>query len=180
MQVRNVDEPARLIVGVVAPYDAVSYLVPDPAGERIIRGAFGKSIRERGGKIPLCVAHDHAHPIGLSTEWADGEDGLTGTFRVKHGQRGDEALSDARDGLFSGMSVGFHPVRQTRDSRGVLEVREAKLGEVSLVLMAAYPGAAVLAVRNAQDWAKMMEPFANPPAVDLSPIPAVWAYDAPR
>ena len=42
MEIRAVDVDERTIAGVVAPYDEISYLTPDPAGERIIRGAFRK------------------------------------------------------------------------------------------------------------------------------------------
>jgi Escherichia/Staphylococcus phage prohead protease len=182
MSLRSVDPETRLITGVVAPYDAVSYLAGDPAGERVIRGAFTKSIKERGGKIPLCVAHNHAAPIGISRSWNDDDDGLTGVFYVKPGDRGDEALYDAREGILSDMSVGFHalPGRQTRDAEGVLEIREAKLGEVSLVIYGAYTGARVLAVRSAQDLDQLLAPFQNRPDVNLSPIAAVWRYDQRR
>ena len=93
---------------------------------------------------------------------------------------GDEALEEARDGYLSGMSVGFAPLNQTRGSDGVREVREARLLEVSLVVIGAYEGAKVLAVRNAQDLDKLLAPFQNPPHVDLSPIPSTWGYSVNR
>ena len=45
------DDAERRIVGVVAPYDETTYLVPDPGGERIMRGAFKRSIdHDRGAE----------------------------------------------------------------------------------------------------------------------------------
>ena len=45
MEIRSVDTAERTLVGVVAPYDQTTYLVADPGGERIMRGAFNESIR---------------------------------------------------------------------------------------------------------------------------------------
>ena len=67
MEIRSVDLEERTLVGVVAPYDEVSYLVPDPGGERIMRGAFAKSIRQRSDKIPLHDNHGTDRRLGIST-----------------------------------------------------------------------------------------------------------------
>ena len=59
MELRSVDEPQRLVVGVVVPYDELTYLTPDPRGERVKRGAFARSIAHRGDRIDrsqLCAA----------------------------------------------------------------------------------------------------------------------------
>lgn len=175
MEIRAVEESARIITGIVAPYDEVSYLTPDPAGERIGRGAFAKSIRQRSTRIPLFIGHDHkGAAVGLSTDWDDGGEGLIGSFRVKPGRAGDEALADARGGYLPAMSVGFRPLVHGRDGDGVTVVREAMLLEVSLVGVGSYAGAEVLAVRSAQHLETLLAPFANPPAVDLTPFPEPW------
>lgn len=172
MSLRAATIAERTITGVVAPYDEVSYLVPVPGGERVKRGAFGKSIAERATKIPLFLAHDHAIPVGLSTLWSDDASGLTASFRVADGARGDEALEAASDGRLSGLSVGFLPVRQSRGKDGVMEVREGKLMEVSLTALPAYDSAAVLAVRSARrdPIAEMLERIGPTPEIDLSPV----------
>jgi uncharacterized protein len=179
MSLRSVDIDQRLITGIVAPYNSVSYMTPDPAGERIMRDAFTKSLKERSERIPLCRVHDHSRAVGMSREWVDGAGGLTATFHVRKSGHGDEVLEEARDGYLSGMSVGFMPVRQERAADGVREVREARLMEVSLVVIPAYDGARVLAVRQAEPVSELMAPFLNPPPrIDLSPIAAPWVYDA--
>ena len=174
MELRAVDAQARTITGVVAPYDATSYLTPDPAGERIVRGAFSTSIRQRETKVPLLIQHDVERAVGMSRSWVEADSGLTATFAVRQSPEGDRALDDAREGYLSALSVGFRPLNQRRASDGVREVAEAMLVEVSLVLIGAYPGADVLAVRTAQDLDALLAPFANPPDVDLSPFVAPW------
>jgi hypothetical protein len=149
MEVRAVDMDQRTITGVCAPYDEISYLVPDPAGERIIRGAFAKSLRQRADKIFLFRGHDHGRAVARSTSFDDGDAGLVGVFHARPSSVGDETLEEARDGYLPGMSVGFRNVQLRRGDDGVREVVEAALLEVSLVTIPAYEGARVLAVRDA-------------------------------
>ena len=174
MELRTVAMDAREIVGQVSVYDETSYMVPDPRGERLLRGCFRKSIRERGTRIPLCRNHDHSRAYGMSKRWEDDAAGLVATFGIRAGQAGDEVLEDARDGYLPALSVGFMPVRQQRGADGVMEVREGKLMEVSLALLGAYEGSRVLAVRNAQQVDDLLKPFQNRPVIDLSPVPRWW------
>lgn len=177
MEIRTVNLDQREIVGVVAPYDATSYLTPNRQGERIMRGAFAKSIRQRERKVPLCRNHDHNQALGLSRSWSDSAAGLEGTFYVRPSLIGDAALEEARDGYLEGLSVGFVPLVQTRGADGAAEIREGRLLEVSLVVIAAYDGAEVLAVRSAAMLDELLAPFKNPPPrIDLSPIPQPWRY----
>ena len=114
MEIRNVDMSERTITGVCAPYDEVSYLVPDPNGERIIRGAFSKSLRQRADKVLLFRGHDHSRAVARSRTFADNDNGLVGVFHARPSLLGDEALEEARDGYLPGMSVGFKPLQQRR------------------------------------------------------------------
>jgi hypothetical protein len=175
MQLRSVDETTRTVTGVVVPYDETSYLTGDPAGERILRSAFKRSIHNRRDKIPLCLGHDHGRAaVGLSTDWVDDDAGLTGMFRIKPGGDGDQVLEDVRGGYLAAMSVGFVPQERGRGTDGAVEVRVAKLLEVSLVAVGAYDGARVLAVRAATQIDELLKPFRNPPPVDLSPFAVPW------
>jgi hypothetical protein len=172
MELRAATVAERTITGVVAPYDEVSYLTPHRKGERVKRGAFAKSIAERSTRIPLFLAHEHGIPVGLSTLWSDDATGLTASFRVAEGARGDEALEAASDGRLGGLSVGFVPVKQLRGRDGVMEVREGKLMEVSLTALPAYDSAAILSVRAARrdPIAEMLERIGPTPEIDLSPV----------
>ena len=175
MEIRSVDVETRSVVGVVTPYDEVSYLVPDPGGERIIRGCFAKSIRQRADKIPLHENHSTAYRMGMSRTFDDGTDGLVGMFGINEGDRGDKMLDDLHHGYYGGMSVGFQPLVATRGDDGVREVREAKLMEVSVVGMPAYKGAGIIAAtRSAESLDDILAPFRNPPVVNLEPIRPLW------
>ena len=68
MEIRAVTESVREVVGIVAPYDETSFLVP--GGERIVRGAFQRSIDHRSTKIPLLDNHKRDLVMGRSTSFA--------------------------------------------------------------------------------------------------------------
>lgn len=175
MEIRSVDTDARTIHGVVVPYDEISYLTPNPSGERVIRGAFTKSARQRAGKIFLFREHDHAHPVGRAVAFDDGDAGLLGSFQIRASALGDETLADVREGYLPALSVGFKALQTRRARDGAVEVVEGSLVEVSLVALGAYDGARVLAVRTAYNLAN----FPAPIRPDLSPTVPGWAYIAP-
>ena len=179
MQLRAVDPARREIVGIVAPYDQTTYLVPTPGGERLRPGCFAKSIRERGDRIPLTVGHEHrTAAVGKSVSWSDSPEGLLATFAVRSGEEGDRVLADAFDGYLADMSVGFEPVHAVRALDGAVEVSEGRLREVALVAVGSYFGAEVMAVRSAADVRAdldlLLAPFQNPPRIDMSPLPPLW------
>lgn len=172
MEIREVRESERVVVGIVAPYDETTYLVNDPGGERIVRGAFARSIQHRGAKIPILRGHDRGKRMGTSSTFAESDAGLVGTFTINPGVDGDAFLAECRDGYYGGLSAGFLPLgRLERGQDGAREIREAKLVEVSAIGVPAYEGAGLLAVRSAQDLDALLAPFRARPAVNLSPIP---------
>jgi HK97 family phage prohead protease len=171
MELRTVEIAERVVVGIVVPYDETSYLTPDPAGERILRGAFTRSIQHRGGRIPLLVGHNREKKMGTSRAFRESDDGLVGEFVVNPGPTGDAFLAECRDGYYGALSAGFAPVHSRRGADGAREVTEGKLVEVSALAVPAYEGAAMLAVRSAQDLDVMLAPFRARPDVNLSPIP---------
>lgn len=170
MELRDVRASERVVIGVVAPYDETSYLTPDPMGERVRRGAFARSIANRGGKVPLLRAHDLTRRMGTSRTFTETPEGLLGDFQVNVGEPGDLLLEDCRNGYLAALSCGFQPLRHERASDGVREVVEAKLVEVSLVGVPAYEGAGLLAVRAATP---IVAPIPPRPDVNLQPIPAL-------
>lgn len=143
------DDDGHHLVGIVAPwhatYDAGDYV------EQFAKTVFDKSITERGNKIPLLEQHDrNRHPIGMSATWEKTGDGLVADFRFARTGRADEARQLAADGMVTGLSVAFHPIRnkvETRDGRKHVLRLEGRLDHVGLVTAPAYDDAQVLAVR---------------------------------
>jgi HK97 family phage prohead protease len=140
------------LVGIVAPFhsttDLGSYL------EVIGRNAFDKSIKERAQAIPLLEQHNRqAHPIGLSASWQKTNDGLIADFRLASTPRAEESKTLVQEGIVTGLSVGFIPIRnrteiRKSDNRKVVTRIEARLDHVGLVNAPAYDSARVLSVRS--------------------------------
>jgi HK97 family phage prohead protease len=171
MELREVREPERVVVGVIAPYGEISWLTPNPKGERIMPGAFEKSLRQRGDRIPLYRAHDHSRKLGKSRGFTDDGRALIGEFSILEGDHGDALLADLRQGYVDGMSAGMRVLNAGRGRDGASEVREAVLVECSVTALPAYESSGVLSVRNAQNFDLLLAPFQNPPAVNLQPLP---------
>lgn len=146
------DDTGRTIFGRVVPYGE-TIRVDDgfgPYKERFERGAFARSIRERGDKVRLFAVHSSMTrlPIGKAVDLTERADGLHASFLLPHTRDADEALELVRTGTVDSFSIGFRPVRHRRE--GDVTVRtEAALREVSLVGLPAYAGAEVQGVRSA-------------------------------
>ncbi len=144
----EIREDGRTLVGVVVPYGTETRI--GRYRERFAPGAFAGTDAEA---VPLLAAHAHADlPIGRTISLVEEERGLVGTFLVADSVKGQEVLALARDGVPLGLSVGFVPTedRWNADRTHVVRVR-ARLAEVSVVGVPAYPGARVEAVRHQDD-----------------------------
>ena len=152
METRTDDDGFRHLVGVVVPW-AGEYRMANGMTESFERSAFAKTLQERGDKIPLYQQHESRStlPVGNSVEWQNTNDGLVADFRMARTERAAEVLSLAADGMVTGLSVGFVPVRSRTETRGdtrhIVRV-EARMDHVGFVSQPAYDGARVLAVRH--------------------------------
>ena len=143
------DDDGHHLVGIVAPwhstYDTGRYI------EKFGQSVFDKSIAERGDRIPLLEAHNRdRNPIGMAVKWEKTNHGLVADFRLARTARGEEARTLALDGMVTGLSVGFHPIRNkttTVEGRQQIERLEARLDHVGFVTAPAYAEAQVVAVR---------------------------------
>jgi HK97 family phage prohead protease len=118
--------------------------------ESFERGAFRKTIVERGSKVKLFDTHNTRKlPVGKATELVEKTDGLHVAFEIAATRDGDDALELVRSGVVDAFSVGFRPLRERQD--GDVTVRtEVALMEVSLVGLPAYEGATIVGVRSNQ------------------------------
>lgn len=127
---------------------ASPYGIVDLGNDKVMPGAFTVSLKENGGVVPVCNAHDQKDVIGLATV-EDGPEGLM----VKSGQLELE-LQSARDthirmksGLVRGLSIGYRTMRSKKVG-GVRELHEVKLFEVSPVAFPMAPPAQINSVKS--------------------------------
>lgn len=127
--------------------------------ERYTRGVFGDPVPS-SVRLKLERGLYHAgDAIGLATSIEERSDGVYGMFTVSETPSGDEALTLARDGVL-GASAGFlierGGLQEAED--GIMEIRSARLAEVSLTATPAYASAAPVAVRSSETQEVLMEP----------------------
>jgi HK97 family phage prohead protease len=151
LEVREDDDGSHHLVGIVVPWKA-TYEFKKGVTEEFSPGVFDKSIAERTGKIPLLEQHStHLHPIGQAVSFEKTPDGLLADFRLSSSQRGEEARTLALEGIVTGFSVGFRPIRdraeQRNGKRHIVRV-ESRLDHIGLVTSPAFEQARVLSIRS--------------------------------
>lgn len=159
----------RVLTGVAVPYGVVTMNTPHPGGERFARGAFRRTVKNQGGRLPkLFRNHEHGQAVGTAVDMRDTDDGLVASWRLADTPAGNAVLQEVREGVLDSLSVGFRAVREDL-VEGVREIREAHLLEVSLVPMPAYADARVMSLRRF-----------DPAMVTIPPAPDIDTDWVPR
>lgn len=124
----------RTITGYASVFDNV-----DSYNERVAPGAFAKSIAEieaAGRVLPMLWNHLSDEPIGKWTSLAEDERGLkvVGELLVGKIRRADETAAAIKEGIVSGLSIGYRVKDYSRDEEtGVWTLKELSLREISPV-----------------------------------------------
>jgi HK97 family phage prohead protease len=125
--------------------------VADLSRDVVERGAFARSLRERGAAgIRMLYQHDPATPIGAWTEIREDARGLFVRGRLTGGSvKGREVHALMRAGALDGLSIGFRTVKARTDpARGTRHIVEADLREISVVTFPMLPGARIDQVKG--------------------------------
>lgn len=151
--------------------------VADLSGDRVLMGAFHRSLRARGASgIRMLWNHDPAEPIGVWTAIHEDSRGLRVEGRLTPNvTRSSGVAALMRDGAVDGLSIGFHTIRADR-SKSAKSVAgkgrrliEVDLWEISLVAFPMQPGARV---DRMAPGAAMPPPTALPATAPTSPLSA--------
>ncbi|GLK84924.1 HK97 family phage prohead protease [Ancylobacter defluvii] len=123
----------------------------DLGRDLIVRGAFARSLAERGaGGVRMLFQHDPAEPIGIWTELREDATGLFVRGRLMPDvARAREVLALMRAGAIDGLSIGFRAVEGRTDPRSrVRRLTRIDLWEVSIVTFPMQPDARIDAVKR--------------------------------
>jgi len=169
-KIEDIDEGSRRVKGYASAFD-----VMDSDNDVIKKGAFLKSIQERGPmtagnrKIAHLRNHDWEHQIGKFVELYEDEKGLVFVSELGRSTKGTDALLDYQDGILREHSIGFNYIKDklnyieadksTFDSNnGHFEITEVKLWENSAVTFGANEFTPVLDVaKGAEGRDKLIE-----------------------
>jgi HK97 family phage prohead protease len=113
----------------------------DLNGDIVEKGAYSKTIQTatkvKGSSPflwPLLWMHDMDNPVGGIVSAKEDSKGLLITAQCDlNTEMGRRAFSGLKMGYMSGLSIGYNPVKFTRDSQGVRHLTEIKLMEISVI-----------------------------------------------
>jgi HK97 family phage prohead protease len=128
--------------GLLSPYGNV-----DDGGDLVEPGAYAKTLKEHGGKIPLLWQHCPDEPIG-ELELSDQSDGLycKGKLLMEL-PTAHKAYLLLKAGVVKGLSIGFRSIRDAVDE-GVRRLKEIRLYEGSIVTFPMNESALITSVKS--------------------------------
>ena len=122
-KVKDVDSKTRRVTIMASKFDNV-----DSDGDVIRKGAFAKSIQERGPesqsnrKIAFLRYHDWEQQIGKFVSLEETHDGLVAVGELGRSSKGNDALLDYQDGIILEHSIGFNYVQDKMQLKTVYYV----------------------------------------------------------
>lgn len=165
-EVKDLDIPNRQVAVYLAHFDNM-----DSDNDIIKRGAFAKSILERGPesmsnrKIQYLRHHDWEHQIGKFVELSEDNTGLYAVGQLGRSTQGEDALKDYEDGIIREHSIGFQYLSDKMrwiddvnlEAQGYWEINEVKLFEGSAVTFGANPETYVVSVPKGEEKTSIIE-----------------------
>lgn len=156
-----------LVKGLFSTYGNI-----DEVYDKVMPGAFNKSIeqyKQNGHQIPLLYRHSELIGGIKVDELKDTSEGLEGSALINLDvQRGREAYALAKQGVISSFSIGFTTIKSERNREGIRELKEVRLGEVSMVPNPANTKAKITSVKAKKE----VKSF------ELAPESHAWDKDA--
>lgn len=144
LEIKSIDSDGRF-AGYASVFD-----MTDNQQDRVLRGAFAESIKGRLREIKLLWQHDQSEPIGYFTNMFEDAHGLyvEGVLMMSVA-RAKEAYALLKEGVLSGLSIGYSPLRYSRDAKtGARLLHKVALWEVSLVTFPANEASRVSVVKR--------------------------------
>jgi len=144
LTIDDVDEANRMVKFYISAFD-----VKDSDGDVLRKGAFSKSLQERGvestgnRKIAHLRHHDWTKQIGVFTELKEDNFGLYAVSKLGRSDDGSNALLDYQDGIIKEHSIGFNYIKGKIDKKEdsqfgeYYDVKEVRLMEGSAVTFGA-------------------------------------------
>lgn len=136
------DVEARTFFGHASTFDL------DRVGDIITRGAFQKTLQERGARVK--IMYNHQELIGKPVKMYEDEKGLYVEGKISNTARGSEVLELMQDGVLDTMSITYAIPKGGSDYNedGVRVIKELDLYEFGPVDFAANESAIITGVKS--------------------------------
>jgi len=105
----------------------------DRGGDIIVKGAFGRTLADRGDKVKVLWQHDMHMPIGRPTLLEERESGLYIEAQLSETTMGKDATILLSDGVIDSLSIGYSTKEADYNDDGIRIIKDLDLFEVSLV-----------------------------------------------
>lgn len=137
----NIAEESRIISGYLAVFGN-----RDSEGDIILKGAFKKSLAERGvgsksnRKIVFLWQHDTREPLGMFTVLKEDNYGLYFEAKIDNIELGDRCITQLKSGTLNQFSIGFQYILDKTEYDESIDsfiIHELNLFEGSVVTMGA-------------------------------------------
>lgn len=141
VKVEDIDEANRTVKIMLSGFNNI-----DSDKDRIFKGAYAKSILERGPdsasnrKIAFLRMHDWNKQIGRFSELKEVENGLMAVAILGRSTQGSDAMFDYQDGIIREHSVGFKYIMDKmtyNETDACYDIKEIELWEGSAVTFGA-------------------------------------------
>ena len=129
IEVKGIDLKNRIVEGYFAAFEIV-----DSDNDVFVKGAFTKSINERGPKGANRIKHlfNHWDTVGVLQELTEDNNGLRYVSKIGTHRLGEDVLKMYQDGIITEHSVGFQTIQDKSDIiDGVRYLKEVILWEGS-------------------------------------------------
>lgn len=155
LDIKDIDTAGRRVKFAAAKFGNL-----DSDNDVIVRGAFAKSIQERGPesqgnrKIKMLRYHDFQHEIGLVKSLEETTEHLMVIADLGNSTKGNDAFLDYQDGIITEHSIGFMLVQDKINilDSGIRELKEVILMEVSAVTFGANSETPVFGVSGKEEF----------------------------
>ncbi|MFX1301650.1 MAG: HK97 family phage prohead protease [Promethearchaeota archaeon] len=150
LEEKGLDPEARTFKG----YAAITGLMDD-GGDIIDRGAFKKTLAERGKRVKVFYIHDFKEPIGkplaleevprsrlpkaMQDKWPQATGGLYVHAYISETAKGNDALTLMRDNVLDELSIGYKAMKEKMEDDGPEGQRARHLKELSLMDISPVP-----------------------------------------
>ena len=142
--VKDINEETNVFEGYASVFNN-----KDSHDDVIEKGAFTKTIQERGHKVKVLWQHDMWTPIGKAIEMKEDNYGLFVKAQISDTDEGRRAMTLIKDGVIDELSIGYSVVKDEIDrDTGIRKLKELKLFEFSPVTFAANEQAVITGAKE--------------------------------
>lgn len=147
-EIKAVDDETNIVEGYASTFGGE----PDAYDDVIVKGAFSKTIQERGDRVKYLWQHDWNKPIGKVIELREDEIGLYFKAKISETAKGKEAMQLMKDRVIDRVSIGYSTVKAEYDSEtGIRYLKEIRLFEISAVTFPANDRAIITSAKHAPE-----------------------------